>query len=200
MLCSLDVLENKMILFLRKLLMLWVNRQVSPLKRIPQYVSSLGRLGWTAEKGKPMDSWQSLCVKGTTQHEAKDVEEEEEEKRNNMGIKHCKRLKTFFFFLYKDWRLLTTEQKLIKNLFEYHLFTNKLQEESMTFSWLFSELLREFELELPFLGRPQPSMFFFYFIQRARRGRTGHLKDKSTAYLFLSTSMYNPLFLLSFTL
>lgn len=50
MLGSLDV-KNEMILFLRKLLMLWVNRQVSSLKRIPQDICS-GKIRMDSRKGK----------------------------------------------------------------------------------------------------------------------------------------------------
>lgn len=50
------------------------------------------------------------------------------------------------------------------------------------------EVLREFQS----LGMPHPPffLFFFCFYLKERRKRIESLKDKSTTYLFLSTSMY----------
>lgn len=118
MLSSLDVLENKMIFFLSKLLVIWANRQVSTLekkkKRTLLFVSSLGRFRLDSREGK-LHGLLTTCL-GKEHHtggEAKELEEEEEV-RDNTGSKHYKRLERFHPFVKEELRLIT-ETKHVKN-------------------------------------------------------------------------------------
>lgn len=83
----------------------------------------------------------------------------EEKKRKNMGLKHCKKLQSFNFFM-KETSILLLNKTHFKNLGEYLHFINDSQGKSITFSWLHRLLLRE----RPSVGMSHPSMLFLFFI------------------------------------